>query len=141
MSRKEWFIKKKKSWSHASYVPGSPSMFNILSHNMISINLLSSFLFLHWQYNINFKMTFIQISRNSIKMHTYDTCDLHLPLMTSLHFSWHHCLIAYRAIALTHSKQIDNLKKWSESRSVVWLFVIPWTIQSMKFSRPEYWSG
>ena len=23
----------------------------------------------------------------------------------------------------------------------VWLFVTPWTIQSMEFSRPEYWSG
>ena len=86
---------------------------------MISINLLSSFLFPHWQYNINFKMTFIQISRNSIKMHMYDTCDLHLPLMTSLYFSWHHCLTAYRATALTHSKQIDNLRKWSQSCSVV----------------------
>ena len=86
---------------------------------MISINLLSSFLFPHWQYNINFKMTFIQISRNSIKMHMYDTCDLHLPLMTSLYFSWHHCLTAYRATALTHSKQIDHLRKWSQSCSVV----------------------
>ena len=64
-------------------------------------------------------MTFIQISRNSIKMHMYDTCDLHLPLMTSLYFSWHHCLTAYRATALTHSKQIDNLRKWSQSCSVV----------------------
>ena len=25
--------------------------------------------------------------------------------------------------------------------SHVWLFVNPWTIQSMEFSRPEYWSG
>ena len=30
----------------------------------------------------------------------------------------------------------------SESHSVsLRLFVTPWTIQSMKFSRPEYWSG
>ena len=28
-----------------------------------------------------------------------------------------------------------------ESLSHVWLFVTPWTIQSMEFSRPEYWSG
>ena len=26
-------------------------------------------------------------------------------------------------------------------RSRVWLFTTPWTIQSMEFSRPEYWSG
>ena len=34
---------------------------------------------------------------------------------------------------------------WSEvkwkSLSLVWLFVTPWTIQSMEFSRPEYSSG
>ena len=30
--------------------------------------------------------------------------------------------------------------KW-KSLSHVWLFVTPWTIQSMGFSRPEYWSG
>ena len=31
-------------------------------------------------------------------------------------------------------------RKW-KSLSHVWLFAIPWTIQSMDFSRPEYWSG
>ena len=31
--------------------------------------------------------------------------------------------------------------KCSESRSVVPDSAIPWTIQSMEFSRPEYWSG
>ena len=36
--------------------------------------------------------------------------------------------------------------KWSESvksklLSYVWLFAAPCTIQSMEFSRPEYWSG
>ena len=30
--------------------------------------------------------------------------------------------------------------KW-KSLSRVWLFVTAWTIQSMEFSRPEYWSG
>ena len=30
--------------------------------------------------------------------------------------------------------------KWKSLRSF-WLFVTPWTIQSMEFSRPEYWSG
>ena len=32
-------------------------------------------------------------------------------------------------------------KKESESRSVVSDSVTPWTIQSMEFSRSEYWSG
>ena len=30
--------------------------------------------------------------------------------------------------------------KW-KSLGCVWLFVTPWTIQSIEFSRPEYWSG
>ena len=30
--------------------------------------------------------------------------------------------------------------KW-KSLSRVWLFAYPWTIQSLEFSRPEYWSG
>ena len=30
--------------------------------------------------------------------------------------------------------------KW-KSLSCVWLFVTPWTVQSMRLSRPEYWSG
>ena len=35
---------------------------------------------------------------------------------------------------------IHESKKW-KSLSCVHLFVTPWTIQSMEFSRPEYWSG
>ena len=34
---------------------------------------------------------------------------------------------------------LENEKYKSLSR--VWFFVTPWTIQSMEFSRPEYWSG
>ena len=30
--------------------------------------------------------------------------------------------------------------KW-KLLSPIWLFATPWTIQSMEFSRPEYWSG
>ena len=32
------------------------------------------------------------------------------------------------------------MKKW-KLLSHVWLFVTSWTMQSMEFSRPEYWSG
>ena len=35
-----------------------------------------------------------------------------------------------------------RFEKWNlKSLSRVWLFAIPWTTQSMVFSRPEYWSG
>ena len=34
-----------------------------------------------------------------------------------------------------------NTGKWKwKLLSCVWLFATPWTIQSMEFSRPEYWS-
>ena len=39
-----------------------------------------------------------------------------------------------------HSHKYAYEKK-SESESHIWLFVTPWTIQAMEFSRPEYWSG
>ena len=39
---------------------------------------------------------------------------------------------------------LSLMQKWSEvkwkSLSGVWLFATPWTIQSMEFFRPEYWS-
>ena len=46
---------------------------------------------------------------------------------------------------LLHCRRI--LYQWSyqwsllKSLSRVWLYRTPWTIQSMEFSRPEYWSG
>ena len=37
---------------------------------------------------------------------------------------------------------IKKQRKWKwKSLSRIWLFMTPWTIQSMEFSRPEYWSG
>ena len=41
---------------------------------------------------------------------------------------------------LLYSKCTD-LNVESESRSVEYDSVTPWTIQSVEFSRPEYWSG
>ena len=39
-------------------------------------------------------------------------------------------------------KTFDPLWKWKwMSLSHVWLFATPWTIQSVEFSKPEYWSG
>ena len=39
-----------------------------------------------------------------------------------------------------NSNQWRSEVKW-KLLSHVWLFATPWTIQSMEFSRPEYWSG
>ena len=39
---------------------------------------------------------------------------------------------------------LSNVWKWKvkvKLLSRVWLFATPWTIQSMDFSRPEYWCG
>jgi len=73
---------------------------------------------------------------------------------SSLNKEWDYPLVTLPSIWLMISKHIrtniienlDNVKniyqqdKW-KSLSLVWLFATPWTIQSMKFSRPEYWSG
>ena len=43
-------------------------------------------------------------------------------------------------LLFSESSSSSLLWKW-KVLSCVWLFAIPWTIQSMEFSRPEYWSG
>ena len=40
----------------------------------------------------------------------------------------------------SHCGLLLGQSKW-KSLGHVWLFATPWTIQSMGFSRPEYWSG
>ena len=45
---------------------------------------------------------------------------------------------------LQHARNLRTLKlnKWKwKSLRWVWLFTTTWTIQSLEFSRPEYWSG
>ena len=49
--------------------------------------------------------------------------------------SWVHGDLGYRLWGQTSCEV-----KW-KSLSCVQLFVTPWTIQSMEFSRPEYWKG
>ena len=39
-----------------------------------------------------------------------------------------------------HACTLVSVSEW-KSLSCVWLFVTLWTIQSMEFSRPQYWSG
>ena len=34
-----------------------------------------------------------------------------------------------------------KLSKWLKVAQYVQLFLTPWTIEYMEFSRPEYWSG
>ena len=42
---------------------------------------------------------------------------------------------------VSQQRRIHYHLKWKwRSLGFVWLFVTPWTIQSMEFSRPEYWS-
>ena len=39
------------------------------------------------------------------------------------------------------NKMYSSSKVMWKLLSCVWLFVTPWTVQSMAFSRPKYWSG
>ena len=45
-----------------------------------------------------------------------------------------------RCMSISRGQPDTTEHKW-KSLSHVWLFATPWTIQSMEFSRPEYWSG
>ena len=45
------------------------------------------------------------------------------------------------SMVIWHLKQIWKVKKIDKSLSRVQFFETPWPIQSMEFSRPEYWSG
>ena len=45
------------------------------------------------------------------------------------------------SVAMLSSRGLPNPGIEPKSESHVLLFVTPWTIQSMEFSRPEYWSG
>ena len=52
------------------------------------------------------------------------------------------CRLILKMLSHQGSPIFDTKVKWKwKSLSCVWLFVSPWTIQSMEFSRPEYWSG
>ena len=50
-----------------------------------------------------------------------------------------HCFIRKLQYSLTSNRFYIYIKTW-KSLSQVQLFVTPWTIQSMEFSTPEYWS-
>ena len=46
------------------------------------------------------------------------------------------------SLPLSHQPLQGRPRKWKwKSLSRVWLFSAPWTMQSMEFSRLEYWSG
>jgi len=54
-------------------------------------------------------------------------------------FNWRIITLQY-CVGFCHtSKWISHSCLWQPLP--LWLFVTPWTIQSMEFSRPEYWSG
>ena len=53
------------------------------------------------------------------------------------------CWIIRNEVILIFCCLCDSMPKWSEWKllSHVWLFATLWTLQSMGFSRPEYWRG
>ena len=63
-------------------------------------------------------------------------CILLVLGLTVLHNCVSQLFKIYLSRTLTHAHLMHNVKWKSLSR--IWLFVTPWTIQSMEFSRPEY---
>ena len=47
----------------------------------------------------------------------------------------------FRGVLFWGKRELTKIQRKLKSLSCVWHFVTPWTIQSMEFSRPEYWSG
>ena len=52
-------------------------------------------------------------------------------------------IITINLLSKSYNYHFYNMTEWVKWKSLsrVWLFATPWTIQSMEFSRPEYWSG
>ena len=80
----------------------------------------------------------VYIWRKKITLSLKDTCT---PIITAALFT-----IAKIWKQPKHPTTDVCIKKmWSEvkwkSLNRVWLFVTPWTVESVEFSRPEYWSG
>ena len=48
---------------------------------------------------------------------------------------------SWESLGLQGNKNSQSWRSEWKSLSCVWLFVIPWPIQSMEFSGPEYWIG
>ena len=51
---------------------------------------------------------------------------------------WHHRLNGHE---FELQEIVKDREAWYAALSHVCLFVTPWTIQSVEFSRPGYWSG
>ena len=98
-------------------------------------------------------------TKTYIYLHNDDTCHCLMPHQGDIS-SWlpHFCNLIGPAYTLTTASfyclywpilvsRVDMECWWtewmseSESLSHVQLFATSWTIQSMEFSRPEYWSG
>ena len=61
---------------------------------------------------------------------------LYCPTLTSIHNYWKNHIFDYMDLC----QQNKRKKKWKLNLfSCVWLFETQWTIQSMEFSKPEYW--
>ena len=63
---------------------------------------------------------------------------LSVPYMTE-NSRWGGTMMPLFSVLPTVPRAVPAL--WWKSLSRVWLFETPWTIQSMEFSRPQYWSG
>ena len=71
------------------------------------------------------------VSRNCLPGHWSDLLRANIPIR-----QWASC----QQVPCLGQLRPWHISEW-KSLSRVWLFVTPWTIQSMEFSRPEYWSG
>ena len=105
------------------------------------IYIMENLLFFRWQNSISFEGDWFRLWSLGGYCSIYSS---NLPDKTILMFKrppWCNWLFCHWP-PKSGVHVIKILKKWKwKALSPVWLFVTPWTIQSMEFSRPEYQSG
>ena len=81
-------------------------------------------------------------SAPSITGYSLYSIPLHKSAHSCLHVTWMaHFHVFTVSKWASHASHLLLSVKWSESCSDVSNSATPWTMQSMEFSRPEYWSG
>ena len=100
-------------------------------HDWSNLTRLTYFMEISWTYFMETPGVRSEVRGwSNWNEHTKNLCPLHEGFLPYVHRGLYH-----RMLWVPWS-----LWKW-KSLSWVWFFVTPWTIESMEFSRPEYWSG
>ena len=106
------------------------------SESMILLTLSSNMKTNYWLTKIQKRFSSEWPIFGSAKKSTLINTSLH----TRNYAKYYKNIKFHQTLTLNQLLSTGKIVKW-KSLSRVWLFVTPWTIQSMEFSRPEYRGG